>query len=67
MRRPAALSCSIVCWLIALAHLLRLVFGAEVTVGGVDVPRWASAPPVVFFGALGAWLWLERRGAGSLS
>ena len=60
MKRPAAAVCSLVCWLIALAHLLRLVFGAEVTVAGVEIPRWASAPPVAFFAVLGAWLWMER-------
>jgi len=67
MTRPAAVVCSLVCWLIALAHLLRLTFGAEVTVAGVEIPLWASIPPVAFFGALGAWLWVERRGAGNLA
>ena len=28
--------------LISLGHLLRLVFGVDVLVGGITVPRWVS-------------------------
>jgi lipopolysaccharide export LptBFGC system permease protein LptF len=61
IRRPAGFVSSLVCELIALLHVVRLVFGAELTVAGVEIPRWASIPPVLFFGVLGAWLWAERR------
>lgn len=47
--------------LIALAHLLRLVFGTSLTVGDWGVPQWIS-----FFGFIGpgiiAWLlWRESK------
>lgn len=47
--------------LVAIAHLLRLVYGAEVTVAGFSLPQWVSvvgfAVPVLI-----AWLlWKESK------
>ena len=61
MKKPASLFSSVIFWLIALLHVLRMVFQVHVTAGVVEIPIWASIPPVVFFAALGAWLWAERR------
>jgi hypothetical protein len=47
---------------IALAHVLRIVFGTVVTVGGMAVPMWASAAAVVVTGGIAFLLWRERRG-----
>jgi len=41
---------------------LRIVFQVPVAAGGIEVPMGASILPVVFFAALGLWLWAERRG-----
>jgi lipopolysaccharide export LptBFGC system permease protein LptF len=60
MKRPASLTAAILLWVIALAHLLRLVFGLEVTVDGGVIPLWISILPVLILGALGVWLWVER-------
>ena len=62
MKNPASLFSSVIFWLIAALQVLRIVFQVHVTAGGVEVPIWASIIPVVFFAALGAWLWAERRG-----
>ena len=62
MKRPASLFSAVIFGLIALLHVLRTVFQVRVTAGAVEIPIWASIPAVVFFAALGAWLWAERRG-----
>jgi lipopolysaccharide export LptBFGC system permease protein LptF len=62
MHKPAALISVVILWLIALLQALRMVFQVRVTAGGVEIPIWASLLPAVFFAALGAWLWAERRG-----
>jgi len=62
MKKQASLVAAILFWLIALAQLLRVLFRVEVTAGGVNIPLWVSILAVIVFGALGIWLWRERRG-----
>jgi hypothetical protein len=62
MNKRASLVGAIVFWLIALAQLLRVLFRIEVTAGGVHIPLWVSVLAIVVLGALGIWLWRERRG-----
>jgi hypothetical protein len=47
--------------LIALLHLLRLIFGWEVIVNGVTVPMWLSIPGCLVAGGLAFMLWQETR------
>ena len=47
--------------LIALAHLVRLVVGAQATVGGVAVPMWASGVGILVAGGVALLLWRDRR------
>jgi len=47
--------------LVALGHLLRLVFQVEVLVGGVQIPLWASALACMVTGGLAVLLWRESR------
>jgi hypothetical protein len=61
MRKPALLVAAVFLWLIALAQLLRVLFRIEVTVQGVDIPLWVSGLAFIVLGALGIWLWHERR------
>ena len=61
MKKQASLVAAILFWLIALAQLLRVLFRVEVTAGGVHIPLWVSILAVVVLGALGIWLWRERR------
>ncbi len=40
--KPGTTVAVVILFLIALAHLLRLVFQVEIIVGGVTLPMWAS-------------------------
>ena len=45
--------------LVAVLHLLRLVFGWEVTIDGMVVPMWVSIMGFLIAGALAYFLWRE--------
>ena len=45
--------------LVAAMHLLRLVFGWEVTLDGMVVPMWVSIMGFLIAGALAYFLWRE--------
>ncbi len=47
-----SLTVGIVFLLIALAHLVRLVFGAPFVIEGIEIPLWASGIAVVVTGFL---------------
>jgi hypothetical protein len=47
--------------LVAVAHLLRLVFGWEVVVTGYVVPVWWSALGLIVAGGLALMVWREAR------
>ena len=47
--------------LICLVHILRLVYGLDITIGGWVVPRWVSAPGAIITGGLAYLLWKERH------
>jgi hypothetical protein len=45
--------------LVAVAHLLRLVFGWDVVIGGAVIPMWISVVGIIVAGGLAAMLWRE--------
>jgi hypothetical protein len=47
--------------LVAVAHLLRLVFGWEVVVTGYVIPVWWSGIGLVVAGGLALMLWREAH------
>ena len=47
--------------LIAIAHLLRLFAGWEVTVSGFTVPVWFSLPGFIIAGGLAVMVWRESQ------
>jgi hypothetical protein len=61
MTKPFTLAAVLVFAMVALAHLLRLVFGWEVTINGLTVPLWASVLGIVIAAALAIMLWRESR------
>ena len=60
--KPAALAATAVLSLVAVLHVLRLMFQVEFTLGTVVIPMWASVPAALILGALAAWLWKEQHG-----
>lgn len=61
MKKPFTYIAALIFALIALVHLLRLIFGWVVTIVGADVPMWGSAVALVISGVLAAGLWWESR------
>ncbi|NNG17702.1 MAG: hypothetical protein HKM89_14600 [Gemmatimonadales bacterium] len=59
--KPALIVTVVFLSLVALLHLLRLLFGIGVTVNGVVVPMWVSLFGCLGPAALAVWLWLEQR------
>jgi uncharacterized integral membrane protein len=59
--RPASLITVLFLSLIAVAHLLRLVFQVEVVAGGTTIPMGVSVLGCVVPGALAFALWREVR------
>lgn len=47
--------------LVAIAHLLRVVMGVEITVGDWSAPMWASYLGVVIPGALVYFIYREHQ------
>lgn len=61
MKKPFTLLAVAVFAIVALVHLLRLVFGWEVTINGAAVPPWASVLGIVIAAGLAVMLWRESR------
>ncbi len=57
--KPAARIATIFLALVALGHLLRLIFGVTVIAGGVAIPMWVSVLACVLTGGLSTMLWRE--------
>ena len=45
--------------LVAVMHLLRLVYGWEATVNSMVIPMWVSVMGLLIAGALAYFLWRE--------
>ncbi len=59
MKRPASFLATVFLALVALAHVLRIVYSVEAVVAGVALPIWISVPAIVVPGGLAWWLWKE--------
>ena len=59
--KPAASIASSFLALVAVLHLLRVLFQVPVTAGSVEIPLWASVFGVIGPGALAVWLWGEQK------
>ena len=57
----ASLVAVVVFSLVALLHLLRIVFRLEVLVAGVAIPMWVSVVGLIVTAALALALWREAR------
>lgn len=61
MMRPFTVVAAIIFAIVALVHLLRLIFGWEVTVNGAAMPMWASVAGIVIAAGLAIMLWRESQ------
>jgi len=55
--RPTNFAASVLLAIVSLAHLLRLIFGIQVTVADRYIPMWVSAVAFVVAGSLAVLLW----------
>mgnify|MGYP001602884122 CR=1 FL=1 len=63
--RQYVLVSGIVLAFIACAQLVRLVFGAQVLVEGVEIPLWVSAIAAAGAGALAVWAFRVSSAKGT--
>ena len=61
MKTPFTSLAVLVFAVVALVHVLRLVFGWDVTINGAAVPMWASALGILIAAGLAVLLWRESR------
>jgi hypothetical protein len=59
--KPVSLVTTIFLALIALVHLLRILFQVELTAGHMLVPMWMSATASLFTAGMAFLLWKENR------
>ena len=59
--KPAALTATVFLALIAVIHLLRVLFQVPITAGNTEFPMSLSAGGALAIGALAGWLWREQR------
>ena len=57
----ATLIAAVLLGLVAVGHLLRILFNVEVTIGGVAVPMWVSVIGTLVAGGVAILLWREHR------
>ena len=60
--KPVTTIAAVILGLIALGHLLRLVFGWGLVIHETVVPMWPSVVVVLVFAFVAAMLWRERGG-----
>jgi hypothetical protein len=61
--KPATMISTLFLAMVAIGHLLRLVRGVEVIVGGFVIPLWVSVIACVVPAGLAVGLWRENREA----
>ena len=47
--------------LVAVGHVIRLLFSVDLSVGGDPVALWWSVPAAILFGAAAVLLWRDNR------
>jgi len=47
--------------LVAVLHMLRLIFGWQAVIDGLVIPMWASVVGLIIAGGLAIMLWRESR------
>jgi hypothetical protein len=60
--RPFTAVAAVVLLVVALAHLIRVVEGWQVTIADSEIPQWVSIVAFVVAGGLSLMLFRESRG-----
>ena len=47
--------------LVAVVHVLRLIFGWEAVINGMVIPMWVSVVGIIIAGGLAVMVWRESR------
>ena len=61
MAKPFTMMGAVLFFVVAIAHVLRLVYGWQVTVGDAFIPMWVSAVAAVITAGLAFLLWREAK------
>ena len=61
--KPATMISTLFLAVVAVGHVLRLVLGVEIRVGGILVPLWVSVIACILPAGLAVGLWREGRKA----
>jgi uncharacterized membrane protein len=59
--KPSIMVTVVFLLLVALAHLLRLIFQTEVTINAVELPMWPSVVACIATAILALWLLRENK------
>lgn len=59
--KPFTIIAIVIFALVAVLHVLRLIFGWEAVINGMVVPIWASVLAIIIAGGLAVMLWRESR------
>ncbi len=57
--KPFTTIAAILLALVAVAHILRMILGWEITLNGMIVPSWVSLPGFIVPALLSVMLWRE--------
>ena len=61
MQRAALTAAGAIFAIGAAAHLLRLIVGFEIVIGGIDLPTWVSLPAGLVAAGLAVWMLAAAR------
>ena len=59
--KPFTTIASVIFSLVAVLHVLRLIFGWQAVIDGLVIPMWASVVGLIIAGGLAIMLWRESR------
>jgi hypothetical protein len=59
--KPFAFIAVLIFAIVAVAHVVRLIFGLEIIVQGITIPVWLSAIGAIAAAGMSFMLWRESR------
>lgn len=59
--KPVSAIVAVLLLLVAVIHLIRIIFGVELVIGGTIIPMWTSLLGCIIPAVLAVLLWREGR------